>query len=74
MGPIPPDKSWDEIDRETIEEIRRRRAASSGEPSIPGERMHAFLVELDRRCTEAGNADPAVVQELLGKLKRGEQF
>lgn len=72
MGPIPPDKSWEEIDREAIALWKARK--NSNRPTYPADRVHAMLLELERRCQQAGRADPAIVEELLGKLKRGESF
>ena len=72
MGLIPPDKSWEEIDREAIALWKARR--DSGKPSYSAERVRAMLRELERRCEEKGEADPAIASELLEKLRRGEPF
>lgn len=70
MGPIPPDKSWEEIDREAIAEIRARRAANSNGPYFTSAQVHQLLLDLEKRLTEAGRADPAIAQELIANLLR----
>ena len=72
MGMIPPGKSREELDQETIALWKAR--LNSGEPTYPAERVHAMLLELERRCTTAGKADPAIAQELIERLRRGESF
>jgi hypothetical protein len=70
MGPIPPDKSLDELDREAVEVWKARR--NSGRPTYPAARIEELLVALEREFTQAGSPDPAIVDDLLGKLRRGE--
>jgi hypothetical protein len=70
MGPIPPDKSWEEIDREAVEMARARRASGAKGPTYPADRVHQLLLELERRFTQAGTADPAIIRELLDDLRR----
>ena len=66
------DKWMEEFDREAIEISRARRA--DGKPGIPADRFHALLVELERRFTAVGHADPIIAKELCDKLKKGEPF
>lgn len=70
MEPTPHDKFLEDLTREAIEISKSRRL--SGMPAIPAHRMHELLVELERRFTEAGKADPAIAHELCEKVKRGE--
>lgn len=74
MGAIPPDMSLEEYDRQVIAEWKARRASGVVSPSYSSDRVHELLLELERRCTAAGKADPAIAEELLGKLRRGEPF
>jgi hypothetical protein len=66
-------KKWMEemerMDREAIEHHKLRRNANL--PSFPAERIHQFMTELERRCNEAGQADPKIVAELLAELRAG---
>ena len=69
MKPIPPGTSLTEIDREMIEELRTRRTTEvQGNRTAP-DRVHRFLVDLESRFTEAGQADPAIVQSMLAELR-----
>lgn len=70
MDPIPPEKSWEEIDREAVERARARRAAGDIEPVYSADRVHRLLVELEERFTQAGTADPKIADELLDALSR----
>lgn len=60
-----------EFDRKSLEAYKNH---DPNGPWYSSERVHAFLVELERRCNEAGMADRAIVEELKGKLERGEAF
>ena len=66
-------KKWREemekMDREAIEISRQRRKANL--PTYPAARVHQFITELERRCNEAGQADPKIVEELLAELRQG---
>lgn len=68
--PTPFEKELEAIDREGIAKSEARRKANS--PGIPSERMHAFLLELQRRFDELGRPDSEVARELCEKVKRGE--
>lgn len=70
MGPIPPDMSWEEIDRLAVQEVLVRRAAGNNGPYFTSDQVHQLLLDLETRFTEAGRADPAIAQELLAKLRR----
>ena len=72
MDKTPDEKFLEDLTREAIETSKARRKLD--QPGIPAERVRAMIVELERRCTEAGKADPAIAQELCEKLKRGESF
>lgn len=68
MGPIPPDKSWEEIDREAIALWKARR--DSGKPCYPAERVHQLILDLEKRFNEVGWADPKIVEELMDQLRK----
>jgi hypothetical protein len=70
MGPIPPDKSWEEIDREAVKEVQAQRAAGEDGPYFTSDQVYRFLQDLEKRFTEAGRADPAIAQELIANLRR----
>ena len=72
MEPTPHDKFLEEFDRESLADWKARK--ESERTFVPAARVLAMLVELERRCTEAGTADPAIARELCEKLKRGEPF
>ena len=37
--------------------------------SVPPDRAHRFLVDLESRFTEAGQADPAIIESMLAELR-----
>ena len=70
MGLIPSGKSWEEIDREAIAEALAQRKSEMDGPLLTSDRVHRFLLELERRFTQAGQADPVIVQEVIADLRR----
>lgn len=69
MKSIPPGTSLTEIDREMIEEMRARRTTELQGKRVPPDRAHRFLVDLESRFTEAGQADPVIIESMLAELR-----